>query len=567
MYKKVLYFLVLLLLIFGPLFLGRRVQAESSSFDRASLELGVNQTAEVVVTASQLLEIGTLEFVLIYDPAYLSLVEVKEKSLMSPVFGVFSATSSESGLERLRVAVATSLTSISGSGELVSISFQARNKSGQSVIQMESMTAYPGDFSPPISITPAKSLVVNIKPEIISQVSVLAESWIHGSSDPLSKDYWNLVPVNPRSVFQAGESVCVLSRMPDMKNDHRWKTVFYLDNQIVWTDESPWLRVGTGWDYTNAMPILYNLKAGSGMARVYLDVGQGYELKSELFFQVNETQDQNLYLGSQVCSTWSYGNSEPGTIEYWNWQCVEARNLFNEGERAYLLSQVTNISETHEWLIKVYKDGVFQWQYSSGLQNAEKQLWAYSNFAPYVDNLRPGSYRLEAYFRTTGDFSLLGSQEISVNAAPVQPFPFLADFDSSEDGFFLEKNNDSLATELSRVNIDGRSALLMSSAPTSLYWHTQAKKLGLPFVQGKTYQGSIWIKGEKSGKVYVTVQKDSSPWNNLGLWKEIDLTTTWQKIDLSFTCNGQVEPSDIRFALMFGHYEGGIWIDELRFSE
>jgi hypothetical protein len=76
--------------------------------------------------------------------------------------------------------------------------------------------------------------------------------------------------------------------------------------------------------------------------------------------------------------------------------------------------------------------------------------------------------------------------------------------------------------------MDGRDCLqLENSGVVTDSWKLQAKKLGIEFVNGTSYNGSIWLKGETAGTVYIMAQKDTDPWNNLGMWYVLNITTSW----------------------------------------
>jgi hypothetical protein len=563
--KKSISALLVISLIMSGL-LTRQVSASESSWQSSKTVYETTEEIAIAIQVSNLQGIGTIETQLSYDPAYLSLERIEEGPLMMPLFGLFSSTATDGQKEILNIAIASIENNINTSGTMATVYFKSRGQTGTTMINMDFLTAYPGDFSGPQTITPPPPFSLQfINPDILAQ-TVLARSWQHGANDPASAEYWNLQALDATDQFSAGESMYALSKIKGITKNHRWKNVFYHKDQIAWVDESPWLDVGAGWAYSNALPLYNNLPAGPGKVAVYLDLGEGYILQQELPFNVISEYPENHYLGTEACSAWAYGLSEPGTLEYWNLRCLETKNVFLPGERAYLLSKILNVSQAHEWLIKVYHNDNFLWEYASGLQNQNNELWGYANFAPYVDNLQSGTYRLETYFRSSGDYALINSQSISVSALPAQSLPFFASFESTKDGFITENNSDiSLSSRLE--TIDGRSAILVEHGARDIYWHAQLKKIAWPFEAGQTYKVSFWLKGEGEGKLYLTAQKESSPWNNLGLWQEIDNSGGWKKYESSFVVNDSVEASDIRLSLMLGDYNGKIWIDDFSISK
>ena len=142
---------------------------------------------------------------------------------------------------------------------------------------------------------------------------------------------------------------------------------------------------------------------------------------------------------------------------------------------------------------------------------------------------------------------------------------YLADFNSNYAGFSLEDNT--LEKGLTKlVKVDERDVVLLeNSGKIDESWKLQLKKVGIPFVADK-YKGKIWIKGENLGVIFVSVERAIDPWDNLGLWKELDVTMDWKEYDLSFTISEAVDPENIKFSIQFGTYPGKLWIDGVVFE-
>jgi hypothetical protein len=434
MIRKLFYFIVVIVLILAitPLNAG----AELASFSVLDYNLNSNSEFNVVINVQDLVEAGTVEFVLEYDSSLITYLNASSGALMAPDLGLLDAINSVGHIENLSIAIATMNQSVSGSGDLASLNFRSNSRVGSGKIIIKSMTIYPSDFNlPPVHAVTGSDISFTVSNVNNISISVLAESWEYGSTNPYDSEYWNLQAVNPKTEFLSGESLCVLSKVKNMTSRHRWKTEFYRNDVLVWTDESPWLYVGSGWDYANSMPTLFNLQAGHGRVNVWLDTGSGYRLKTDTYYNVISDQTENEYLGASLCDSWIHGGGNPAQEKYWNLQCVNPRIFFEEGQRAYLLTQVGNISIEHEWKFEVYHNGVFLWDYSSGLQNTNGDHWSYSNFAPYIDNVRPGNYKLKVFFKTKQGFNLLDTKIFNVAAVYNNSIPYLANFNTANFGF------------------------------------------------------------------------------------------------------------------------------------
>jgi len=145
------------------------------------------------------------------------------------------------------------------------------------------------------------------------------------------------------------------------------------------------------------------------------------------------------------------------------------------------------------------------------------------------------------------------------------PF-YLVNFNTNDTGFALEDNTINKGG-VKLEEKDGRKVLtLENKGAVEESWKLQLKKTGIPFESGKKYKGKIWIKGETSGVIFVSIEKGIDPWNSLGLWKELKIETEWTGYDLSFFFLSEDNPENIKFSIQFGVYLGKFWIDGLLFE-
>lgn len=82
---------------------------------------------------------------------------------------------------------------------------------------------------------------------------------------------------------------------------------------------------------------------------------------------------------------------------------------------------------------------------------------------------------------------------------------------------------------------------------------------------GFMYHCSFWGKSNSSSPITLTLQKDDSPWNNYGLWKEIMLSNTWRRYQYIFTCNSSDDLA--RLSFMLGNCVGTTSIDCVVFEK
>lgn len=74
------------------------------------------------------------------------------------------------------------------------------------------------------------------------------------------------------------------------------------------------------------------------------------------------------------------------------------------------------------------------------------------------------------------------------------------------------------------------------------------------------YTLSFWAKSESQRNVQIELYNENSPWNNLGLWQEIDISTEWQNYTINFTATGS---GSARISWNFGEQDIPFWIDDI----
>ena len=79
------------------------------------------------------------------------------------------------------------------------------------------------------------------------------------------------------------------------------------------------------------------------------------------------------------------------------------------------------------------------------------------------------------------------------------------------------------------------------------------------------YHCSFWAKAENNFPLTLSLGKDTSPWNNYGLWKEITLTSDWKKYQYVFNSSGNDDLA--RFAFQLGSGLGELNVDKIIFEK
>ena len=102
-------------------------------------------------------------------------------------------------------------------------------------------------------------------------------------SEPFSN-----VPVDPRDSFSQSENIWLLLEMKNIVVDHRFKMELYCNDVFWWDYTEDWRYVGQwGWGYSYFSPCQGATGAGNYEFRVFLDIGEGFELFESKTFVVN----------------------------------------------------------------------------------------------------------------------------------------------------------------------------------------------------------------------------------------------------------------------------------------
>jgi len=79
------------------------------------------------------------------------------------------------------------------------------------------------------------------------------------------------------------------------------------------------------------------------------------------------------------------------------------------------------------------------------------------------------------------------------------------------------------------------------------------------------YHLSFWLKSDNAMPIIVGLQNDNSPWNNYGLWQEINTTNTWQKYQYIFSAT--VSDDLARLSFQIGQSTGHLYLDQVVFEK
>ncbi len=114
-------------------------------------------------------------------------------------------------------------------------------------------------------------------------------NWAYGSTNPNSRDYWDLQAVGAADEFALGSKVVALAKAKDIKVGHRWMIKFYVGNELYYPYVSEWNSVvNATWAYTSVRPYITVEQVGNWRIEAWLDVGPGFVLQKTKSFKVSK---------------------------------------------------------------------------------------------------------------------------------------------------------------------------------------------------------------------------------------------------------------------------------------
>lgn len=171
----------------------------------------------------------------------------------------------------------------------------------------------------------------------------------------------------------------------------------------------------------------------------------------------------------------------------------------------------------------------------------------------------------------------------SVSVTVVEPIPpdpgsytpYFQDFSNDAHYFTLFDNQGGATLDIDDTaggDVGGdRSLVVQNRTARSQIWQVEAKKTFFYLYTGNRYVGSIWLKGSKAGKVSISLSREVEPYDGLGLYMMLDVTTSWKQYFFDFAINPEssdpLNPEDIRFSVNLGTYVGKLWIDEISIQD
>lgn len=210
-----------------------------------------------------------------------------------------------------------------------------------------------------------------------------------------------LYTCSQKTDFIEGNQVWVLSRLYDVTANHQFKVKAYKNEVFQWDWTTGMNTVGSGgWQYSHFWPSLSNSTQGEWRFDLFVIPQNGPEMfTGSAKFTVHPTGW--VHAAGSGSTNYSYDDNGytclgpiiGGENTNWIYSCGIPRSSFQQGDAVYGLVRIDDITANFRFSSDVYKDGVYQWNYTTGWNDVGQWGWARNYFWPIMQNAQPGNWQ------------------------------------------------------------------------------------------------------------------------------------------------------------------------------
>lgn len=130
---------------------------------------------------------------------------------------------------------------------------------------------------------------------------------------------------------------------------------------------------------------------------------------------------------------------------------------------------------------------------------------------------------------------------------PDNPRGYYREEDKALSKWILSVNESSAASMLfpEQKGVDVRVDI--TRAPSTPFWHIQLGQASFALRSGESYRLSFGVRADDSRSIIYAVSQAHEPWEDLGLYREIEVTGEWQEISSQFTATQDEAEARIHF--------------------
>ena len=135
-------------------------------------------------------------------------------------------------------------------------------------------------------------------------------------------------------------------------------------------------------------------------------------------------------------------------------------------------------------------------------------------------------------------------------------------FETGFEFWIIEDHSESAVWYVDSCAYQGEYSAFLKASEQGEFWHLQLYQI--VFVDSaQTYQFSFYSKAELETNIILNLCQNDSPWVNCGLWDTVWTNTDWSQYEIQFLAT---KTDTARLSFNLGHYDIGVWIDQVVFD-
>lgn len=205
-----------------------------------------------------------------------------------------------------------------------------------------------------------------------------------------------------QTLFNRGSPVWMLIRIDEVFRDPQFKVEAYRNGvqEWMWVGDPVVVDHQYGWRHVYAWPNMQNAALGHWELRYYVNTGNGFPanpIATSQFDIVDLVTPPYRYDGNfATCA----GPVTGGANTNWAYTCNNPKRTFNRGETAFAMVRLDRIWTDFSWHVEVYRNGQFQWNYDTAVNDVDEQWgWGFAYFTYQVPNPEPGNWEVRMFAR------------------------------------------------------------------------------------------------------------------------------------------------------------------------
>ena len=139
--------------------------------------------------------------------------------------------------------------------------------------------------------------------------------------------------------------------------------------------------------------------------------------------------------------------------------------------------------------------------------------------------------------------------------------PQLTDFQIGKKKWIIEQHNGAKGSR----GINGENIILNIENVTDTSWHLQYRTTGVKLLRGKNYLLKFTASADRRLRIFAFSQQAYSPWNNLGLTKELNITSKSETYQIPFKASDDCSNAKVGFII--GEVQGKILLKDIELKE